>query len=140
LVGDFLELVHATACGELDRYLQGLHEREVGPTGWSGGGLTDWSRHCVIVVGAAYGYPGSYRKGSPIRLPDDREGEAWIVHAGTELRGGELVTAGGRVLGAVGEGGSLNQARDRAYGLLDEVQFDGLTYRRDIAVAESQKG
>ena len=138
--GDFLELVHATATGDLDRYLQGLHESEVGPSGWPGGGVTDWSRHCVIVVGAAEGYPGSYAKGAAIQLPADRPSEAWIVQAGTTRRDGELVTSGGRVLGAVGAGTSLSVARTRAYEQLADVHFDGLTYRRDIAAADSQEG
>ena len=50
------------------------------------------------------------------------------------------MTAGGRVLGAVGAGGSLDEARGRAYDLLADVRFDGLTFRRDIAAAGSQKG
>jgi phosphoribosylamine--glycine ligase len=140
LHGDFLELVHATATGDLDRYLQGLHENEVAPTGWTGGGLTDWRRHCVIVVGAAEGYPGSYAKGTAITLPADRGDEAWIIHAGTKYRDQNLVTAGGRVLGAVGAGASLDEARGRAYGILSDVACDGLTFRRDIAAADSQKG
>ena len=76
---------------------------------------------------------GAYAKGTPITLPADREPDGWIVHAGTRSTAAGLVTAGGRVLGAVGAGDSLVAARDRAYSLLGEVAWEGLHFRRDIA-------
>jgi phosphoribosylamine---glycine ligase len=85
-----------------------------------------------VVVGAARGYPGPYRRGQPLVLPAD-EPAAWIIHAGTAWHEDRLVTAGGRVLGAVGEGDSLIAARDRAYALLGRVRCDDLFHRRDIA-------
>ena len=61
LEGDFLELCASTAAGKLGGYLQGLPgDGEGGPEGWPGSGMTDWSRHCVVVVGASDGYPGTY--------------------------------------------------------------------------------
>jgi len=59
--------------------------------------------------------------------------DAWIIHAGTKERDEVLVTAGGRVLGAVGMAARLEAARGLAYGLLAGTHFEGLTYRRDIA-------
>jgi phosphoribosylamine--glycine ligase len=85
----------------------------------------------VIVVGAAEGYPGSYEKGMPLSLPLDSE-TAWIIHAGTAWRGEQLVTAGGRVFGAVGQGDSLVLARRTAYALMSRVPAAGLHFRRDI--------
>jgi len=133
LQGDFLELVQATARGNLGDFLQGLPDAEAsGPVGWPGRGLTDWSRHAVVVVAASRGYPGPYTKGAPLALPADTP-ESWIIHAGTALSEGRLVTAGGRVLGAVAEGHSLAEARRRAYRLVDAVESDNLFYRGDIA-------
>jgi len=132
--GDFLDLCWTTATGELGRHLQGAHRPEgTGPTGWTGSGLTSWDRHAVVVVGAADGYPGPYAQGRPIELPDANSDGGWIIHAGTRRDDRQLVTCGGRVLGAVGVGPSLDAARQKAYDLLDQVHFEGLTFRRDIA-------
>ncbi|MBU2501420.1 phosphoribosylamine--glycine ligase [bacterium] len=134
LKGDFLDLCWTTANGNLGSFLQGLHEvEELQPQDWTGAGLTTWLRHSVVVVAASDGYPGRYVKGRPIDLPDGEHADRWLVHAGTALEGDRLVTSGGRVLGAVGTGMSLRDARRAAYGLLDQVHFEGLTFRRDIA-------
>lgn len=131
LRGDLLELCAATAGGDLGSYLQQFPVGEGDPADWAGAGLSDWSRHCVVVVGAADGYPGRYLSGKAIELPRDRD-DAWIIHAGTRESGGGVVTAGGRVLGAVGLAGHLEAARGLAYELLAATHFEGLTYRRDI--------
>jgi len=134
LTGDLLDLCEATAAGNLGAYLQGLPADAAGaPAGWTGAAMSDWERHAVVVVGASDGYPGDYLKGRPIELPADDDDSRWIIHAGTTDRDGRLVTAGGRVLGAVGLGDSLSAARGAAYALLDGVHFEGLTFRRDIA-------
>ncbi len=83
------------------------------------------------VVLAASGYPAAPRRGDPISLPPAEEG-IYLFHAGTELRGGELVTAGGRVLAVVGEGPAIDQARARAYDCAGRVTFDGKQMRHDI--------
>ena len=135
LTGDFMELCLSTAEGRLGAYLQGLHvEDDCGPPEWPGAGLTDWNQHCVVVVGASEGYPAAYVKGRPIVLPSSQKVDRWVIHAGTKSKGPELVTAGGRVLGAVGLGASLEDARESSYGLLEDVHFNGLTFRRDIGV------
>jgi phosphoribosylamine--glycine ligase len=135
LNGDFLELVAATAEGRLADYLQGLPDAETGgPDGWPGRGMTDWQRHAVVVVAASEGYPGAYRKGLTLTVPPDRPA-AWVIHAGTARADHELRTAGGRVLGAVGEGPDLPSARGQAYDLLGQVGGEGLFWRDDIGAS-----
>jgi len=137
LTGDLYELCQAAADGALGAYLQGLHAPAAGaPAVWTGAGLTDWSRHAIVVVGASDGYPGSYAKGKPIELPASEGEDRWMIQAVTASLEGTLVTDGGRVLGAVGTGSDLAAARSAAYALLDETHFEGLTYRRDIAGSE----
>ena len=87
----------------------------------------------VVVVAAAEGYPGTPATGQPITLPVD-EADAYTLHAGTRLEGEQLVSSGGRVLGIVGRGASVQQARERAYGLLSQVDFPGGFSRTDIGV------
>ena len=142
LAGDFLALVRAAASRELDAFLAASRATVTSqaPEHWRGAALTDWSRHCVVVVGVARGYPGSYPKELPLELPADRGEAAWIIHAGTARRKQKLVTAGGRVLGAVGTGASLAAARQAAYELLGEVVCDGLVHRRDIGGAARTAG
>ncbi len=131
--GDLLDLLHATARGALGDYLQGLPDAEVpGPATWPGHGMTDWTRHCVVVVAASAGYPGRYAAGVPLVVPADAA-DRWIIQAGTAWRDDELVTAGGRVLGAVAEAHSLAAARRAAYAHLALVKGHGLFWRRDIA-------
>ncbi len=133
LRGDLLELCTSTANGQLGQYLQGFHEGADGmPADWEGAGITRWDQQCVVVVGAADGYPGHYNKGKAIELPSGATDDRWIIHAGTSQTDDQLVTNGGRVLGAVGLGDSLTAAREAAYGLLDDTHFEGLTFRRDI--------
>jgi phosphoribosylamine--glycine ligase len=139
LEGDFLELCASTADGKLGGYLQGLPgDGEAGPEGWPGSGMTDWSRHCVVVVGASDGYPGNYMKGKTIELPAAGKEDRWVIHAGTSDSPEGLVTSGGRVLGAVGTGEDLSAARQAAYDLLNDTHFEGLIYRRDIAAVKGE--
>jgi phosphoribosylamine--glycine ligase len=135
LRGDFLELCITTATGRLGSYLQGFPGEEEGaPANWPGAGLTDWNRHAVVVVAAADGYPGKYVPGQPIEMPGRDDDGGWIIQAGTAESVDGLVTAGGRVLGAVGAASAPDEAREVAYGLLADTHFTGLTFRRDIAV------
>jgi phosphoribosylamine---glycine ligase len=55
-----------------------------------------------------------------------------LYHAGTAWRGGQLVTAGGRVLTVVGRGADYGEAIARAYEGAGRIAFDGMQYRRDI--------
>jgi phosphoribosylamine--glycine ligase len=90
--------------------------------------------HALTVVLAAQGYPGAVEAGAPIQgldaLPETST--AMVFHAGTALRDGQLVAAGGRVLGATGRGASLVEARARAYALVDAIDAPGLFCRRDV--------
>ena len=88
----------------------------------------------VTVVVAAEGYPESPAKGDPITLkalPESTSG--YLLHAGTAMSGGDLVTAGGRVLNAVGTGPDLAAARSAAYAVARSAEFRGAWCRGDIA-------
>jgi phosphoribosylamine--glycine ligase len=87
---------------------------------------------CVTV--ASGGYPGVYRTGLPITGVDkaERHSGVRVFHAGTAERGGELVTAGGRVLGVTAVAGELEQAIATAYTALGDIWFEGMHYRTDI--------
>jgi phosphoribosylamine--glycine ligase len=88
----------------------------------------------ACVVASSAGYPGSYKSGLPIEGLDAaaRVPGVQVFHSGSSLADGQVVTAGGRVLGVTAAGDSLEQALSRAYQALDEIKFDGMYYRRDI--------
>jgi phosphoribosylamine--glycine ligase len=87
---------------------------------------------CVVMVSG--GYPGAYRTGVPIRgLPADTSGSGIVFHAGTARKDGEIVTAGGRVLGVLGRGRTLADAQREAYRVVRTISFDGCHFRTDIA-------
>ena len=91
------------------------------------------ARCSACVVAAASGYPDAPRKGDAIQLGFSSETNRQLFHAGTRRdANGELITAGGRVLAVVAQGDSFDQAFAAAYNGLQQVQFDGITYRRDI--------
>jgi phosphoribosylamine---glycine ligase len=88
----------------------------------------------VTVVIAAESYPETPAKGDLITIKDLPKGTpGYLLHAGTALSGTDLVTAGGRVLNAVGSGPDLAAARAAAYAVAECVEFRGSWYRRDIA-------
>lgn len=87
----------------------------------------------VCVVLAAQGYPGAYPKGDLISGLEEAAKDAMVFHAGTALRNGKIVTAGGRVLGITARGRDLNEAIDRAYRTVNKISFEGMHFRRDIA-------
>ena len=89
---------------------------------------------CVAVVLAAAGYPAAPRPGDAIEgLDEARARGAEVIHAGTAVAGGALVTAGGRVLAVAARGADVPAARARAYHAAEAVRFDGRQLRRDIA-------
>ncbi|WP_438431398.1 phosphoribosylamine--glycine ligase [Gorillibacterium sp. sgz500922] len=95
-----------------------------------------WSSSAAVcVVLASPGYPGPYPKGLPITGVEEAEWDALVFHAGTALSpdGESVVTAGGRVLGVVGRGADIAEARDRAYAAAERIRFEGAHYRTDIA-------
>ncbi|KZO95945.1 aminoimidazole ribonucleotide synthetase [Calocera viscosa TUFC12733] len=86
----------------------------------------------VSVVLAAKGYPGSYPKGDEITI-GTLPGGAHVFHAGTALKGGKVVTAGGRVLAIAAHATTIEGALKLAYEGVEQVRFEGRTFRRDIA-------
>ncbi len=103
-----------------------------------------WSDEAAVcVVLASEGYPASYPKGRVITGIEDAEseGRSLVFHAGTARNeAGELVTAGGRVLGVVGRGAGLAEARDAAYAAAQRIAFDGAHMRGDIAAKALPRG
>jgi phosphoribosylamine--glycine ligase len=114
LEGDLLETLAAAAGGDL-----------------GGASVEVVDEAAVTVVLAGREYPERGDAGTPIAGLDDAGG-ALVFHAGTAVRGGQLVTNGGRVLNVTALGPSLREARDAAYAACARISFDGMQYRRDI--------
>jgi phosphoribosylamine--glycine ligase len=121
LESDLLELMHAVARGRL---------AEAEPPRFSEGAA-------LTVVMAANGYPGAVETGGAIEGLDRAGGEAVTVfHAGTALDGDRLVARGGRVLNVTATGGSVAEARDRAYDAVGRIRFPSGFCRTDIGWRE----
>ena len=100
------------------------------------GAQPEWdSRAAVCVVMASGGYPGDYATGKPITGLEQAGAMSDVVvfHAGTKQVEGKLVTGGGRVLGVTALGSDLAAAQGRAYEAVSKIDFEGATFRRDIA-------
>ena len=117
LKGDLLDIFNACVDGTLDRV----------PIAWE-----DNCTLCVVV--ASGGYPEHYEKGLPIAIDEMEEGVT-VFHAGTKFdERGQLVTAGGRVLGVCAGGKTIEEAREKVYRNLGGVHFTGAFYRTDIGI------
>lgn len=117
LESDFLELCFAVAENRLDQET----------VQWSDAPHT-------FVVAVSDGYPGSYATGVEIDGIDAAAEHGVVFHAGTAVNENDaLVTSGGRVLGVTGTGATIGESRDAAYAGIDEISFDGMQFRRDIA-------
>jgi phosphoribosylamine--glycine ligase len=95
----------------------------------------EWdNRPSVCVVMASKGYPGDYEKGKVIRgLREVSKMEgAFVFHAGTTLKGDQVITNGGRVLGVTGLGEDIPRAIERTYQAVKKISWDGVHYRTDI--------
>ena len=87
----------------------------------------------ACVIAAAQGYPGTVRSGDPIEGAVPADPQVQLFHAGTRRQAdGRCVSSGGRVLAVVAQDHSFDAAFARAYGALEQVRFEGMTYRRDI--------
>ncbi|THD75658.1 phosphoribosylamine--glycine ligase [Thalassobius vesicularis] len=90
--------------------------------------------HALTVVMAANGYPGAYKKGTVINglnsLPETAH--EMCFHAGTAARDGQIVATGGRVLNVTARGATLREAADRAYAMVDQIDWPEGFCRRDI--------
>jgi phosphoribosylamine---glycine ligase len=117
LRGDLLEALGAAANGDLATNALEVDDQAA-----------------VTVVLAGRDYPEHPDSGSPIEGVGDAEASgALVFHAGTAMRAGRLVTNGGRILGVTALGGSIDEARQRAYDACEQISFAGMHYRRDIA-------
>lgn len=88
----------------------------------------------VCVVMASGGYPKSYQKGFAIvGLAEAKAVGTEVFHAGTAEKDGQIVTAGGRVLGVVAKADDVKTAVDKAYAGVREISFQDAFYRNDIA-------
>ncbi|UGT59720.1 phosphoribosylamine--glycine ligase [Nocardia asteroides] len=113
------ELLHATATGRL---------AELPAPRWADGAA-------VTVVLAAENYPAHPRLGDVVAgAGETGPDEATVLHAGTALRDGALVSAGGRVLSVVGTGADLAAAREQAYARIGSIKLPGGHYRTDIGL------
>jgi phosphoribosylamine--glycine ligase len=121
LESDLLELMYSVARGRL---------AEAEPPRFSDGAA-------LTVVMAANGYPESPETGGAIEGLDQAGAEGVsIFHAGTALDEGRLVARGGRVLNVTATGGSVAEARDRAYGSVGRIRFPSGFCRSDIGWRE----
>jgi phosphoribosylamine--glycine ligase len=84
---------------------------------------------CCVVM-ASKGYPEKYETGFEITIPEDLEDNVFV--AGAKLNEGKLLTAGGRVLGAVALGDTLKDAINASYKLAEKIHFENAYYRKDI--------
>ena len=116
---DLVEAMLATVDGSLDKITLKWDERA-----------------SVCVVLASGGYPDKYETGKVITGIDDARAmpDIMVFHAGTKLNEqGQLVTAGGRVLGVTALGKNIAEAKRRAYNAVEKIHFDGMYYRKDIS-------
>ena len=91
-----------------------------------------WHKQATIgVVMASCGYPGAYTKGAVINGVEDFDG--LVLHMGTAVKDGQLVTNGGRVLMCIAHGDNIQQAQQHVYAEIKKIHCSNLFYRRDIA-------
>ncbi|MBV1868033.1 MAG: phosphoribosylamine--glycine ligase [Marinosulfonomonas sp.] len=112
-----LDLMLACARGQLDQ------------------AIVNWGEdHAISVVMAADGYPGAYEKGSVINGLDGVPEDSWnmVFHAGTSRIDGKICATGGRVLNVTARGASLSDARDRAYEMVETIDWPDGFNRTDI--------
>ena len=93
----------------------------------------DWSnKHSCGVVIASDGYPESYESNKEVSFNSNEDPEVKLFHAGTKLQDDKVVTSGGRVFCATALGADLKEAQEKAYNLVEKVDFDGAFFRKDI--------
>ena len=86
----------------------------------------------VCVVMASGGYPDSYKTGNVIHGLSEEKDNVIIFHAGTKVKGNNILTSGGRVLGVTALGKSIRSAIEKVYSAVGNIMFDGAYYRKDI--------
>jgi phosphoribosylamine--glycine ligase len=118
LKSDLVELMEAAIDGRLDKV------------------QAEWrDEPAVCVVLSAGGYPGAYEKGKEIHGLEKLRGwsSGFVFHAGTAKEHNRWITSGGRVLGVTALGKDIAAAVHQAYRAVDEISWDGMHYRKDIA-------
>jgi len=111
---DLFDLIEGVALGDLEKRKIEIDDRFV-----------------TTVMAVSGGYPGDYSKGKPIQGLDEIR-ESVVFHAGTQNKGEDIVTAGGRVLAVTSWGRSIKEALATSYQNLSGIKFDGIYYRSDI--------
>ena len=93
-----------------------------------------WEKNkCMTIVLCSKGYPGKYNKDKIINLTKFKDKKnLFIVHAGTKIKNGDLVSNGGRVLNIVSKGKSLRQIREKIIKLIRKINWKFGFFRRDI--------
>jgi phosphoribosylamine--glycine ligase len=93
----------------------------------------EWENNSAItIVMAAKNYPNQPRINDEINGLDSKNHDTYVFHAGTILANSKILTSGGRVLGITAKAKTLEQATNKAYKLIDNINFDGAQYRNDI--------
>ncbi len=111
---DLVEVLMATAKGKLNEII--LEEDE---------------RAATTVVLVSGGYPEAYEKGKVMNgLSISSNSE--LFHAGTSLKDGKVLTAGGRVLAVTSYGEDFKQALKTSYKTVEKISFEGMNYRKDL--------
>jgi phosphoribosylamine--glycine ligase len=93
---------------------------------------------CIVI--ASGGYPGKFEVGKRIAglTTINQLDGVRVFHAGTNLKDGEIITSGGRVLGVTATGDSLRSALSSAYAAVSTIRFEGMHYRKDVGLAVSR--
>lgn len=111
---DVVELLMAAATGKLDEVSLDVSKQTAAT---------------IMVVSG--GYPGNYEKGKLITLPES-VGSSMLFHAGTQLKDGHLITAGGRVISITSMGNNVKEAVQQSLQVASQIEFEGKYFRKDI--------
>jgi phosphoribosylamine--glycine ligase len=114
LKNDFVQLLHACATGKLKRMV-----------------IKQNKKTATTVMLVSKGYPGAYEKGKTIEGLETTKGSI-ILHAGTKMSEGSVLTNGGRVIAVTSFGKDIPSALRKSYSNARKIQFEGRYFRRDI--------
>jgi phosphoribosylamine--glycine ligase len=115
IASDLGELLNAAACDKL-----------------SSQKVEFLDKHALTVVLAAENYPGAVEKGRSINSVPESNLESWVNHAGTKVENTQLVSNGGRVLSCTAISDTLEDASQKAYAMIEQIELAGSHFRRDI--------